>query len=92
MSPSGEQVELEHGDYRATVVEVGGGLRTMEHAGQPVLDGYAEDEMATGGRGLPLVPWPNRLAGGRYAFDGQEHVLPLDESVRCHAIQGLALS
>ena len=46
--------------------------------------------MCSGGRGLPLVPWPNRLHEGRYAFDGEEHVLPLDEPERRNAIHGLA--
>ena len=41
MSPSGEQVELVHGAWRATVVEVGGGIRTLDHDGQPVVAGYA---------------------------------------------------
>ena len=90
MSPSGEQVELEHGDYRATVVEVGGGLRTMEHAGQPVIEGYPEDQMAPSGRGVLLVPWPNRLHGGRYTWDGVTAEAALDEPEQQNAIHGLA--
>ena len=89
MSPSGEQVELEHGDYRATVVEVGGGLRTMEHAGQPVVEGYPEDQMAPSGRGVLLVPWPNRLHGGRYTWDGVTAEAPLDEPEQRNALHGL---
>ena len=89
MNPSGEQVELEHGDYRATVVEVGGGLRTMEHAGQPVLDGYAEDEMVPACRGVVLVPWPNRLGGGRYTWDGVTGEATLDEPEQQNALHGL---
>jgi aldose 1-epimerase len=60
------------------VVEVGGGLRSYDVAGVPVLDGYVADEMAAGARGQVLLPWPNRLRDGRYRWDGQEHVLPLD--------------
>ena len=65
-APSGLQVTLRHGPWKAVVVEVGGALRTLLRDGAPVLDGYAEGEMASGGRGQPLVPWPNRLAGGAY--------------------------
>ncbi len=87
--PSGEQVVLRAGGYTATVVEVGGGLRALEHDGRPLLDGYAEAEMASGGRGQPLLPWPNRIAGGRYRFAEHDLQLPLTEPDRGTAIHGL---
>ena len=68
--PSGEQFELRHGRQRATVVEVGGGLRVYETAEGPVLDGYRADQACTGGRGQHLLPWPNRIADGRYEIAG----------------------
>jgi aldose 1-epimerase len=37
-----------------------------------------------------LVPWPNRLRGGRYTFDGVEYQLPLTEPARGNASHGLA--
>jgi aldose 1-epimerase len=46
--------------------------------------------MASGGRGQILLPWPNRLADGRYAFAGQTHQLPMDEQETRTAIHGLA--
>jgi len=88
--PSGEQVTIRAGGYTATVVEVGGGLRTLEHDGAPLVDGYAEDEMCSGGRGQALLPWPNRIAGGRYRFAERELQLPLNEPERGNAIHGLA--
>ena len=87
--PSGEQVELVHGAQRAVVVEVGGGLRTYDVDGVAVLDGYDEAEMVTAGRGQPLIPWPNRLHGGRYTWDGVEHEVPLDEPAKGNALHGL---
>jgi aldose 1-epimerase len=86
---SGRQVELSHGDQRAVVVEVGGGLRTYEAAGLALLDGYGEDELCRSGRGQVLLPWPNRLQDGRYEFDGERHQLPLDEPEHRNAIHGL---
>src|SRR2546430_1199001 len=71
------------------VVQVGGGLREYDVAGFPVLDGYAEEEMASHGRGQVLVPWPNRLADGRYDFGGETLQLPLGEPARRNAIHGL---
>jgi aldose 1-epimerase len=87
--PSGEQWTLRHGDLRATVVEVGGGLRTLTSGGRDVLAGYGVDEMASAGRGQLLMPWPNRLRDGRYRFDGQEQQLALSEPARGNASHGL---
>lgn len=87
--PSGTQYELVAGRHRATVVEVGGGVRTYAVDGVDLLDGYREDEACSGARGLPLVPWPNRIDGGRYAFDGTDHQLALTEPDKDNAIHGL---
>jgi len=87
--PSGEQVELTHGPHRAVVVEVGAGLREYTVDGVPVVDGYPADEMSSGGRGQTLIPWPNRIAGGAYEFDGTTQQLPLTEASAGNAIHGL---
>lgn len=87
--PSGEQVELRHEPWSAVVVEVGGGLRELRHDGAALLDGFGAGEMASGGRGQPLLPWPNRLAGGRYLFGGREIEVPVNERATGSAIHGL---
>lgn len=86
---SGSQHSIQQGDQRATVVQVGGALREYEVAGFPVLDGFAADDIASGARGQPLMPWPNRLADGRYELDGETYQLPLNEPARRNAIHGL---
>ena len=87
--PSGAQYRLTSGEQQATVVEVGGGLRTYTAGGVDVLDGYAEHEMASGGRGQHLLPWPNRVRDGRYPFAGTDHQLALTEPARGNANHGL---
>lgn len=87
--PSGEQYELHCGDQQAVITEVGGGLRSYIVGGRPVVDGYGVDEMCTGGRGQILIPWPNRIDGGRYRFEGMEHALALTEPGARNAIHGL---
>lgn len=89
IAPSGEQVELAHGEQRVVVVEVGGGLRSYTVAGRDLLDGYGLESMSTSGRGQLLIPWPNRLEDGAYEFDGREHRLGLDEPEARNAIHGL---
>ncbi|MFK0043585.1 gluconokinase, GntK/IdnK-type [Streptomyces sp. NPDC090741] len=87
---SGEQWRLRHGAHEAVVVELGGALRHYEVAGRPLVDGFAADEQITGGRGQLLVPWPNRVAGGRYRFGGAGDLqLPLTEPENDNAIHGL---
>ncbi|MBV9936323.1 MAG: galactose mutarotase, partial [Actinobacteria bacterium] len=87
--PSGRQLELAHGGQRATVVEVGGGLRTYTAGDRRVLAGFGEREMCSAARGQVLLPWPNRITGGRYTFAGEEQQLAITEVSRSTAIHGL---
>jgi aldose 1-epimerase len=87
--PTGAQHRISHGQQHATIVEVGGGLREYAVAGFPVVDGYGPDEMARVGRGQVLVPWPNRVAHGRYQFGTETLQLPLGEPNLGNAIHGL---
>lgn len=88
-APSGAQYPLELADQRAVVVEVGGGLRAYEVAGQEIVDGYAVDELAPAGAGQLLTPWPNRIRDGRYAWAGHSYRLALSEPAHDNAIHGL---
>ena len=86
--PSGEQYRIAHGDQQATIVEVGGGVREYSQGGRPVLDPYDAAMMCDGAHGTPLVPWPNRLADGRYRFDGVDYQVGLTEPAKQNAIHG----
>jgi aldose 1-epimerase len=88
-APSGEQIEIRAGDQRLVVVEVGGGIRSYAVAGRELLDGYEFDEMSKSARGAVLMPWPNRIRDGVYAFDGRQHQIPLNEPEQQNAIHGL---
>jgi aldose 1-epimerase len=87
--PTGEQWTIGHGPFEATVVEVGGGLRTFTRDGVDLVAGYAADEPCASGRGQQLMPWPNRIRGGRYTFEGTEHQLSVTEVARGNASHGL---
>lgn len=91
--PTGRQFSIAGGGYRAVVTEVGAGLRELEFLGggepRPLVYGFAAQEAAHGGAGQLLAPWPNRVAGGRYRFDGEERQLDLTEPSRGNAIHGL---
>ena len=89
VAPSGEQHVIEAAGYRAVVTECGAGLRVLEYDGRALVLGYPEDQQASGGKGQLLLPWPNRIADGRYTFEGRELQLPLTEVARGHASHGL---
>ncbi len=83
------QYEIEAGQYRATVTELGAGLRELAFRGQPLIAGYEADELPPAGAGQLLAPWPNRVDGGRYVFGGTEYQLALTEPGQGNAIHGL---
>jgi aldose 1-epimerase len=89
VTPSGEQFEIRHGEQRATVVEVGGGLRTYTVGDRAVLDGYDADAMCDGARCQTLVPWPNRVQDGSWTWNGAKQQLTLTEPEQHNAIHGL---
>jgi aldose 1-epimerase len=88
-SPSGEQWTLRRGRQEATVVEVGGGLRTYRVDDTDIVAGYADDEVCRAGRGQVLMPWPNRIRDGKYTFAGSDLQLGLTEAVLRNANHGL---
>jgi aldose 1-epimerase len=89
ISPSGQQYVLTSGDQRAVVTEVGAGLRAYTIGERDVVDGFAEDEMCSMGRGQLLLPWPNRIEDGQYEFAGRLYQTPITEPARNNALHGL---
>ena len=87
--PSGTQYEIRHGDQRAVVTEVGATLRSYQAGGRPVVDGFSASVRAEGGRGQVLAPWPNRVADGKWTWNGAEQQLALSEADKHNAIHGL---
>jgi aldose 1-epimerase len=88
LAPSGEQFGISFGGQRATIVEVGGGVREYAVDGRAVLDPYPADAICDGAHGAPLIPWPNRLADGRYSFDGVGYQVAQTEPTKRNAIHG----
>lgn len=86
---SGDQIEISSGTHHVIVTTVGAALRGYTVRDRKVLDGFAADEVSPGGRGQVLMPWPNRIADGRYELGGHVYQLPIDEPALGHAIHGL---
>jgi aldose 1-epimerase len=90
MALSGEQYPIRAGEHEAIIVEVGAGLRGYTVGGIDVTAAYGEHELAPRGCGATLVPWPNRLRGGHYAFDGHEYQVAITELDKVNSLHGLA--
>ena len=89
MALTGQQFPIASGDAHATIVEVGAGLRRYKARGRDVTVPYDEGQVPPKGCGAVLVPWPNRIRGGRYRFDGTEQQLALTEPAKGNASHGL---
>jgi galactose mutarotase-like enzyme len=86
---SGREWTIQWGTHKASIVELGGGVREYTVGGVPFFDPYPVDSpLRSAGR--VLVPWPNRLGDGAYTFAGAAQQVPLNEVPRRNAIHGLA--
>ena len=89
LPPTGVQYEITAGEVQAVVTEVGAGLRTLTFGGRPYVEPFPVDSRPPRGAGTVLVPWPNRTAGGRWAWQGTPQQLALNEPAAGNAIHGL---
>ncbi|MFF5791221.1 aldose 1-epimerase family protein [Paeniglutamicibacter sp. NPDC012692] len=71
------------------VTETGGTLRVLSVDGISLVQDYPADSAAPFSAGWNLVPWPNRVAGGRWTHEGTTQQLPITEPERGHALHGL---
>jgi aldose 1-epimerase len=73
--------------------EIGGAIVGWTHAGTPLLRRAAADAIIAGNvRGLacfPLVPFSNRIADGRFRWDGADYLLNRNFGDHPHTIHGV---
>lgn len=84
---------LRAGDLRALVSPSGAALRRLwvERPFQPDRDlvwGYSDKAEKKGGQGDVLLPFPGRVAGGAYTFDGKRHQMARNDKDGPNAIHG----
>ncbi|MBO3749385.1 aldose 1-epimerase family protein [Streptosporangiaceae bacterium NEAU-GS5] len=86
---TGDQHTIAADGYQAVVTEVGAALGALSHDGRPLTMPHVIEEPPPGAAGVVLMPWPNRIADGRYTFDGEDRQLSLTEPTSHNAIHGL---
>lgn len=83
-------ITLETGDWRTTLApDLGGAVLSLDWRGQPVFRPTPEgatDILETAC--FPLVPYANRIADGRFVFDGRTVQLTALERFAPHALHG----
>jgi aldose 1-epimerase len=90
MTRAGQLFEVKDGNRRAIVSEQGASLVQVNWEGVDLLGTASDDGFAgPGAHGQILVPWPGRVAKGRYEYDGAEYRLPIDDHAHGAAIHGL---
>ncbi|MBT1171299.1 aldose 1-epimerase family protein [Bifidobacterium sp. SO4] len=85
---TGQQYSISYGDYAAVITELGATMRKVTYQGKNVIVPLGPDDPVTCCHGQLLVPFPNRIAGGTYEFEGKTYTLPIDEHDRNTAIHG----
>jgi aldose 1-epimerase len=81
--------QISFGPYTASLTAKGGALRELRHEGRNLVVSFDADGEIPDYRGVICAPWPNRLADGRYRFDGQEFQAEVNEVERKTALHGL---
>ncbi|MET8155640.1 aldose 1-epimerase family protein [Sphaerisporangium sp. NPDC005289] len=83
------QYALHGGGYHAEVTKMGAALRVLRHGDRDLVATWPPEGPVPHYSGTLLAPWPNRVAGGRYGFDGERFEVPVNELERGHALHGL---
>lgn len=87
--PTGEQYVIARGDATAVVTEVAASLRAYRVGGVDLVQPYPDGMATPFAAGIILMPWPNRVADGRWSLQGEPQQLDLTEPGRSNAIHGL---
>ena len=80
--------ELRHGDWAAVTSSHGASLRGLTWRGDPVVTGYRGAAAKQGGQGDVLIPFPGRVKGGTYEWDGVRYQLQRTDKEGPNAIHG----
>lgn len=86
---TGEQYLLRRGDSVARIGQVGAVLRDYTVAGTGYTETWPADAPAPHACGVVLMPWPNRVAGGRWTWQGSPQRLDITEPETGNASHGL---
>ena len=95
MTSNNDFIELRAGQYCARILPFGGGLWSLTFADKPLVvtppvppEGLSQVSPVPFAAGSLLAPWPNRVDGVNFTFQGETHQLEINEPDRRNAIHG----
>lgn len=91
------QITLTQDDLRLDVSPLGAALRGLSRVlpsgeTEGIITGYQGTANKIGGQGDVLIPFPGRVAGGKYTIAGQTHQMPQNDKNGPNAIHGFLRS
>lgn len=85
---TGPEYRLRCGEYTAVIAPRGAAVRELRHRGRDLIVPFPAVGPNPHYRGVIVAPWPNRIPGGRYTFDGAVHHVRVNEPGRDCALHG----
>ncbi|MGI4789518.1 MAG: hypothetical protein ACRYFS_11785 [Janthinobacterium lividum] len=82
------ELTLTSGDWHLVVSPYGASLRGLTKADTELITGYSGAANKIGGQGDVLIPFPGRIAEGKYTFGGQTLQMDKNDSEGPNAIHG----
>lgn len=86
---SGDQFTLTLGNATVKVGSVAAVLREFTVGDVHFTETWPDEDLVPFGCGIVLSPWPNRVAKGRWTYDGKVQQLDITEVARGSALHGL---
>lgn len=84
----GQVFELAAGRWTASITQVGATLRALTLEGDDVVTTFPANGRPEHSQGATLAPWPNRLRGGGYEWEGERQQFPIEPG-KAWTIHGL---
>lgn len=95
-SASGQQFSLslqsEIGEIAAVISEVGGALRSLKVNGHEFCEPGNSESVSPFCEGIVMAPWPNRLDGGTWTYQGRTLEVPITIHSQNNANHGLLVN
>ena len=85
---TGDEYGLRQGAYTAVITARGAAVRELQFRGRDLVVPFPEGGPIPDFRGVIAAPWPNRIADGKYTFDGVDYQVPVNEPSRQCALHG----
>ena len=86
------EYELRAGEYSAVITARAAALRMLRHRERDLVVPFPAGGPIPDYRGVIAAPWPNRIDGGRYTFQGVDYQVPVNEPERDCALHGFAFA